>query len=431
MDRPSEKLSRLLKALQLRFHERRGSVRRTEQALGLSPGYFRVQRNSERRVSLLALLKALNSTHTHPREFFLEAFQSRDPIRDLRHETSSLGTEPPRLVTEIQRRANNPVIPPKLDASYLQEIDSLPYTDARLAKSQAIAVVKHIPRPFLPRLLGVYASALRLLEEHDGAQHALTIGLELAAQRDDRSAVADLWQRLAYVMADRGDYHRALLISERAEKIFVRTGDSIGSGKTLVDQGLWLHYLDHPKESIDLHLTALLRLPQDPQLRRCRASAFQTLGFNCLKLQDLDRAETYAAQARQEASELEPWVFGGILWLQADIATARGRYEEAEGFFREAVEIFSPISAGQAALASIELVRSLLLQGRDREAHETAKAMARLVELLHRKKNRVAEAALTELIRCGLERRGLSLALLDSTAQKIRKSRKKKRYCGR
>ncbi len=202
-------------------------------------------------------------------------------------------------------------------------------------------------------------------------------------------------------------------------------------GKALTDQGIWLYYLDRHRESIDSHLAALHRLANQSLARRCRVGSLQFLGLNCLKLQDLDRAETYAAQARQEASELEPWVFGGILWLQADIAMARGRHEEAEGFFREVVEIFSPISAGQAALASIELVRSLLLQGRDREAHETAKAMARLVELLHRKKNRVAEAALTELIRCGLERRGLSLALLDSTAQKIRTSRKKKRHCGR
>ncbi len=432
MVQPREQLSRLLKALQRRLNERRGAVRRTEEAVGVSPGYFRAQRNRRKGASLLPLLKALDFINAHPRELFVEAFHPHNnPIRDLRRETHSLGTKPPRLVTDILRRANKPAVLPKLAATYLRELDSLHYADARLVRDQAIAAVRHIPRSLLPRLLGVYASALRLLEKHNGAQHALTTGLELAMAQDDVSTIGDLWQRFAFVVADSGNYQRALAISERAERIHVRVGDDIAIGKTLIDQGIWLYYLDWPLESIELHLAALPRLLHDPQLRRSRATALQTLGFNYLKLQDLDRAEAYAAQARQEASELGPWVFGGILWLQADIATARGRYEEAEGFFREAVEIFSPTSAGQAALASIELVRSLLLQGRDREAHETAKAMARLVELLHRKKNRVAEAALTELIRCGLERRGLSLALLDSTAQKIRKSRKKKRYCGR
>ncbi len=425
MDRPSKPVSSLLEALQRRFQERRGSVRRTEEALGISPGYFRVQRNRKKGVSLLALLKALGFTHAHPREFFLGAFHSRDPIRDLRRETSSLGAEPPHLVTEVLRRGDKPAIPPRSTTRFIQELDCLRYVNTRLARNQASASLQHTPRSLLPRLLGAYASALRLLEDHDGAQHALTAGLELAAQRDDFSAVADLWQRMAYIVADRGNYQRALVISERAERIHVRIGDDIGVGKALTDQGIWLYYLDRHRESIDSHLAALHRLANQSLARRCRVGSLQFLGLNYLKLQKLDRAQAYAARARQEASELGPWVFGGILWLQADIAMVQGRYEEAEGFLREAIEIFSPISAGQTALASIELVRSLILQNRTEEAYETAKAMARLVEPL-RRKSRVAEAALAELVRCGLERRGLTLRRLDDVAEKIATRRRQR-----
>ncbi len=401
-----------------------GTIKNAQQAIGRGPSYFTDQRRRRSPIDLRYLLKTLDFLGASPAEFFLETLDpSRDPIADLRLETDSLETEAPRLVTEVvQRAAGEEPTAPRHDADYLQELDSLRYVDARLAREQVIDAAQHVSRSLLPRLLGVYASALRLLEDHDGAQHALTTGLELATGNENRSAVADLWQRMAYVVADRGNYQRALVISERAEKIHGRVGDEIGVTKTLVDQGLWLCYLDRPQESIDLHLEALPCLLHDSRLRRCRTSVLQTLGVNCLKLRELVRAEAYAAQAGKEACELESWVYGGILWLQADIAKARRRYEEAEGFLREAVEVFSPLSAGQAALASIELVRSLVLQGRNGEAYQTSKAMATLLEPL-RKKNNVAESALTQLIRCGIQRRDLTLGLLDDIAQKIRDSR--------
>ncbi len=234
--------------------------------------------------------------------------------------------------------------------------------------------------------------------------------------------VADLWQRFAFVVADRGNYQRALVVSERAERIHVRTGDDLGIAKSLVDQGIWLHYLDKAHKSIELHRAALRRLPESPQASRWRTSALQFLGLSFLQLEELDQADSYAAQARDAACGDGPWVLGGILWLQARVALSQGDYAEAEGFLREATEIFLPISSGQAALASIELIRSLILQDRADEAYETAKAMARLVEPL-RRKSRVSEAALAELVRCGLEGHGLTLRRLDDVAERISKGR--------
>ncbi len=416
--------SNVLQALKCRLYERRGKVRQAERALGFSPGYFRVQRQRKQGgVSLLALFRAFEFLNIFPQEFFAEALDSsRDPIDDLCRETNALGNEPPRLVTEALRRVDRAPVAPRRDAVYLQELDALRYTDARLAHDHAVAVLEHLPADLLPCLLGVYGSALRLLEDHDGAQHALTAGLEMARAAADRSMVGELWQRFAYVVADRGNYRRALVISERAERIHVRTGNDLGIAKSLVEQGIWLYYLNQPHESIDLHRAGLRRLPQSPQASRWRTSALQFLGLSFLQLEELDQADSYAAQARDAACGEGPWVFGGILWLQARVALAQGDYAEAEVFLREATEIFLPISSGQAALASIELIRCLILQDRADEAYETAKAMARLVEPL-RRKSRVSEAALAELVRCGLERHGLTLRRLDDVAERISKGR--------
>ncbi len=401
-----------------------GIFRQAQKAIGRSSSYFTDQRRRGSPIDLRYLLKTLDFLGVSPADFFLETLDpTRDPIADLRLETDSLGTEPPCLVTEVvQRAACKEARSPKHDADYLQELDSLRYVNARLARKQAIDAAQHVPLSLLPRLLGVYGSALRMLEDHDGAQHALTTGLELAAESKNRSAVADLWQRMAYLVADRGNYQRALVISERAEKIHVRVGDDIGVGKTLTDQGIWLYYLDRTQESINVHLAAQRHVASHSSLRRWQACTLQFLALNFLKSQHLGTAASCADQAREEASEQGPWILGGIVGLQADIAMARRRYEQAEGYLREAIEVFSPISAGRAALASIELIRSLILQGRDGEAHETTKAMATLLEPL-RKENSLAEVALTRLIRCGIQQEDLSFDLLDDTAEEIQNSR--------
>ncbi len=400
-----------------------GTIRRAQEALRRGESFFRDQRKRRSPIDLRLLFKALEFLNIFPQEFFAEALDSsRDPIDDLRRETDALGSEPPRLVTEALRRVDRAPVAPRRDAVYLQELDALRYTDARLAHDQAVAVLEHLPPDLLPRLLGVYGSALRLLEAHDGAQHALTAGLEMARAAGNRSMAGQLWQRFAYVVADRGNYRRALVISQRAEKIHVRAGDDLGIAKSLVEQGIWLHYLNQPHESIDLHRAALRRLPRAPQANRWRTSALQFLGLSSLQLEEIDQADSYAAQARDSSRGEGPWVSGGILWLQARIALSRESYAEAEGFLQEATEIFSPISSGQAALASIELIRCLILQDRADDAYETAKAVARLVEAL-RRKSRVAEAALAELVRCGFEGRGLTLHRLDDLAERISKSR--------
>jgi tetratricopeptide (TPR) repeat protein len=141
-------------------------------------------------------------------------------------------------------------------------------------------------------------------------------------------------------------------------------------------------------------------------------------------LDELDLAERYARQARDPSYGLgQKRLLGKVVALEAAIARDAGRREEAERLYREAFEIFQPVDALDTALCGIELIRVQLRLSRTQDAYQTARAMMPLLEPLE--KNRVASAALTELLRSALAGKGLTEALLRSVASGLQKAQKR------
>ncbi len=89
---------------------------------------------------------------------------------------------------------------------------------------------------------------------------------------------------------------------------------------------------------------------------------------------------------------------------------------------REAIEVFRPISVDEAALATTELVRVLLLQDRTEEAQETARTMAKFIIPLEEKSPAAAAAAL-DLLTCGQAGGGIPMELVDRVAGVLEKER--------
>ena len=106
-----------------------------------------------------------------------------------------------------------------------------------------------------------------------------------------------------------------------------------------------------------------------------------------------------------------------------DLAVTKGGEAQREDTSRRrfSLEILRPVMPIDAALSSVELVRYQLQQSRIADAYRTAKAMMVLVQPLRR--NRLAAAALTELLRCALTGRGLSAAFLDRVARGLERGR--------
>ncbi len=428
---PEEQLTSVLATLRKRFRAAgHGSIKRAQEALGLGVSYFRDQRNGKLRVDLVVLLKALDFLGRDPTVFFLEALGQGDPLADLQGETAALPGPAPPIGAKVRRRLQRakPAGERHLGADYLERLDSLRYTDARLARSQALAAVDRVEPGLLPRLLGVYASALRMLGELRGAQKALALGLELADAGGDRAAVAELWQRFAYVVGEYGSYARALLISERAMSLFAKAGDFEGVAKTLVDQGKWLLYLGRHRSSCDLLQAALRCLPAS--LLRSKAAAFQLLGLNHLEVGELDAASTCAEAAKREAVRSnEPWLTSGVLWLEVKIALRQDDFVKAAGCFREAIGTFLPISPLETSLEAIDLLRVLAFEGFEAEMLVTAQALVPLVRALSG--NPEAQSVVAELVRGGMEGGSFSAGFLASKKAELEHSRTHREWCAR
>ncbi len=358
--------------------------------------------------------------------FFGQVFGSLDPIALTQLETHWLG-EPPELVIRVKDLLRLEEWQP-LDGlpEPIRGLDAHRYQDAREAVRFARAELEQLVAGLRPPawgvpLLAVYGSALRMIDVYDGALQTLVAALEVAEPKDDDATLGDLLQRLAYAVADRSaDYRRAARLAARATDFHLLAGDLNAVGKTLVDRGLWLYKLSRPKEAIGMQRRALELLRADEH--RNRFSALQVLGLCHHDLEDPERAQEFASLAAELAPRVGSLLAAKLLRLRARIAVDRQQYPEAEERLREAIETYSPICAGEAAHATAELVRVLLLQDRSGEARETARTMARFIIPLE-EKSPVAAAAALDLLTCGQAGGEIPMELVDRVAGVLEEER--------
>lgn len=430
-----ERIEKVQETLQRRFRAAgHGSITRVQKALDLGAGYFKDQRRPDRRrVDLRVLLRALEVLGVAPADFFAEALGPADVVDGLRSEAATLERRLKRLPRILERvdeewsgRSKTGKAERRSETeetAELAELEKLRFENPNRVIRRAPGVLRRLGKARMPVLLGICASAYRALGRTDQALVTLARALRDAETLGDLATVADLLQRASYLVADGGGYERALALSERATLTYVRTTDLIGIGKTLVDQGIWLDYMGRRQRAIRAYESALEKyLPAGHQrgdVRRNRFSALMNLGALHLRLGELQRARGYADAARAESDGVGASLRAKLIWLQASIAGRQGLLDEAEGFLREVVEVSRPISPIEAALASVELVRILFQRGEPREAYATAKTMTVLLQPLEG--HPIAVAALTELLRCALAGRGLTLDLLERTARGIEK----------
>ena len=360
-------------------------------------------------------------------EFFATVLGAADPIDRLKSEAALLKRkrrQPPQILALEAERTGEETTE-RVD---LSELDELRVRDPRAAIRRAKVLVTRIDGTQLPMLLGVYASACRLLGRNDEAQLVLGRALELAIDLGDTKVLATLYQRASYLAYSRAELEEALELSERATLTYVQCADLVGVGKTLVDQGIWHGMSGHSEAEVSAFRSALDYLPEDTDqldILKNRIACLMNLGIAYRKCGDLRRAARFAELASRNAKDAGPEPHGKIAWLQASIAREAGHLEEAERSYAVAIETLQPISPLEAALCALELIRVKLSLGRTAEAYRSAKEMAALIEPMQRH-SRIAAAALTDLIRCALTGRGLSAAFLDKVAKNLEQGRTQK-----
>ncbi len=392
----------------------RGAMARAARSLGLHRTFYS-QRHHRQRFDLGAFLATLRKLDISPAAFFAELKGGADPClwgpaaerstpdtrravrlayRRMRAELAGVD-----LVAELEDGADVDEITaaaggPPLGAAWLEDLAGRRLDEPETVAAELAAGVDQVAAELLPRALGVWSSALRLVLELETAAHLNRWAVRLAQAAGDSSTVADLYIRRSYIVADLGDHGRALTLAELAAGIFARLGDQADEGRALVDCGRWLHYLGRHRESVAAHQRALELLPES--LKGYRFGASQGLGIVHLHRGELAAAERCAELAEPLAVDLDDYARAKVLLLRSRIARKLGRLDDSEGNLRRALDIFRGVHLGEAALAAVELVQVILEQGKPGEARQVCESIHSLLEPLER--NPIIAAAVGELL---------------------------------
>lgn len=395
-----------------------GSIRRLEQRLGVRDGWLRYQR-FRGTLDVPSLLQILHFLDLDAAPFFAEALGGTpvtwrpEPVR---------GTAP-LLVRKAQRRFSAPPADDtaSLPDSELPRLDRLRRDDPNQALRQISRILARSSRPQLARLLAIAGSAWRHLFQLTKARHALDGALKMAEELDQPSRVADVLQRLGYVLADGGQYAAAWRLARRATELYTQVADLEGIGRSFVDQGTWLFYLHRIDEAMVAQQTALRYLPDTAGENR--SAALHCLSLSCRQQGDAAQAANYAKQARALADDLDASGKARLIWLQGSIAADLDRLDEAEAYLDEATRLFMELHPADAALVTTERVHLQLRRGHTERAYQIAQSMIQLVEPLRRQP--LISAALVELLRCSIGGHGLTLPLVIDVEAKLRKERER------
>jgi tetratricopeptide (TPR) repeat protein len=407
-----DEMARLVRMLDQEIRSRGwGAIRRVDRAVGRGEGWWqhRVEAGDLTVRQLLAVLEYLG---IQPARFLRKALGG-EPGWELDRPRG----EPPEIVARAWDRVRAGEEGKGVGREYLDSLDERGYEEPWEVVRLALGAVDDVELALLPRLLGVAGSAFQLLIRLDEAEHAIHAGIGISQRRKDQIAVADLLLRLSFVVADRGEHAEALGIAEKAAIISLRIGDRVGVAKALVDQGIWLNYLDRPQEAIITFETALRDLPD--RAKHYRFTAVHSSGVGYQKLGELEKALQCLAIAKDLTPDKN--AEGKLCWLRSSIHQDLGQLDEAESQLRRTVDLFRGLHHGEAALATCDLVRIQLLRGWPADAWRTATTTRALLEPLRH--NKIISAALGDLLRCG--QAGLTLALVEQVQARIESERRR------
>ncbi len=299
--------------------------------------------------------------------------------------------------------------------AYLKHLDAQrdddPDRARRLVARVAIHLIPMIPGPLKARIelqceaLGVFGSAQRLKTRFSTAARALHLALDLAERYDLAAARGRLLHRIAHLLEDAGNTRIALIPLREALEIYVHINSADGIGKTLVVQGRIYCCVKEYQRAIQVLERSLNYLPEDQQeFARYHFSAYQSLSAAYEELGNFQEARLLLAKASTFTNEQERVRQANLLWQEGGLCHAEGDFEHAEALLDGSQQrLAKHVNATQQALVTVDLVRSLLNQGKVQEACETASSTARFLEALEG--HPMAEAAILQLAQAAIEGR--------------------------
>lgn len=213
-----------------------------------------------------------------------------------------------------------------------------------------------------PRLLAVIGSAFRKLLKLDEAGYCFRGAETLAAKNQDDWALADTWQRMAFVYYDCGEVAISLKLAENAAITFNRLQDRAGLGRATLDQGIWQGHLGHYEYSKQLFEASLELLPPSEQVNR--VSAVINLTSLADRMGDHSEMLIRARQIRQ-MRDIPLVIRGSAHEVLGRVASRKREWNLALRHFKAAQRLFSHGSFSfEEATLMVVLCRALLEAGR-------------------------------------------------------------------
>jgi tetratricopeptide (TPR) repeat protein len=392
-----------------------GTISAMERALGWSTGWWhgRIRAGDVSTNHMLAILD----------------FLGLDPVAFVRRQVGSPHGleldrpqgEAPEIVKRAWERFRSGEEGTGVGETFLQSLDSMRYADPAGALALAEGSVAMVELELLPRLLGVVGSIFRMQLKMEEAQHAIHAGVEVAVSLNDHRTIGRLIQRLGYVFADMGDHERALCHANAAASYVLQVGDHRALGPVMVDQGIWLYYLERYEDSLRVHRAAYEFLAPEEKNNRIAALQYQAL---CWKdMGNLEEAFVFLRRAKKEAGSENRWAGPKLNWLEGELLRDLGQFDQAVEYLQKAIDHFRRVHLGEAALVTCDLIRAWLMQGKGEEAYLAARELLVLLEPL--RGNRIISSAIADLLRGG--QIGLSLALVDTVFAQIQSEHSNRR----
>ena len=370
---------------------------------------------------LAKLLRICEAASIDPGEVFSEVFGSTTGRLEERFGLER--TPEPTVLKTLRRRLRDDgeqLASPPLAQSWLDELDELRYNDPTRALATIEHAVSFLEREDLPRALGIWASAARLLVRNEEGFMVCREALRLARMWKRVHDEADLLRRLAYLVSSHtGDYAAALEIAGQAALLYAREGVTTKLGQVVVDQAIFLRNQSMHSEA-QRAFEAGLGLVSESD-RRHRFAALQGLAVIERLEGRQERALEYveAAQALGNMSRFER---GMVSWLEGTLCADVGRWERADEIFGHAFQVLATISPIDAALSVCDHVQALLAATHLDKARERSATTRQLLEPLRH--NPVASAALRDLLCAEDDGLKLTVQLVEAIRRRIEESRR-------
>lgn len=394
----------------------RGTIRTLERALGRSLGWWQNRRARTGDISTQDLVRALKILGIDLVRFVRETLGAEHGLEL----DEPLGSAP-AVVDKAWKRFRSGDDGEGLGEKFLRSIDEQGYQDPASAVGLVESSIGLANLPELPQLLATAGSGFRVLIQLREAEHCFHAAIHQAFLQADHRTAGNLMRRFSYLLADHGRYQQALHLADRAVALLAREDDIVGVAKGCVEQGQWLYRLGREREAISAFQAALRRLPESESRYRC--AAHQSLGVVYQGQGMVQQALSCFEAATPYLESLSSRHRAKLLWLRASIHTELGELSAATSILRDVVSALARAHAGEAALATCELVRLLLRSNQPAQACQVAFSMRSLIEPLAG--NAVISAAVADLLRSGQE--GLTLALVDRVWSRIERERQDKR----